>query len=458
MKSKVLSPMDAAFLAMESKRTPMHVGGLMVFRAPTADAGFLRSLFADLRASRVFRAPWNRQIESLLPPTWKEARQVDVEYHVRHWALPDPGGERELGQLIARLHSIPIDLSRPPWEFHLIEGLERDRFAIYVKLHHAMADGVSGARLLLRSLSEDPTVQQAEPFWSNPGLRRSIDRTRKPDAEPWIDSVLRQLQGLPQAGASLLEAGDAVRDSMASVMGPLKAPPSLLNSRVRGQRRFATQQYRLERLKKIAAAANCSVNDVVLCICASALRRFLVERQALPEASLTAGVPVSIRRDGDDSVGNAVSMIVVSLATHIVDPVERLGAISQSTRTGKARLDRLSAGAVTPYTLLMMAPYAMQLITGIGASTRPIFNLVVSNLPGPSQPLYLRGAPLEAMYPVSVVTHGQALNITCLSYNGSLNFGFTACRDSLPSMQNIAVYCGEALVELEEALAAQAAA
>lgn len=450
--------MDAAFLAMESNRTPMHVGGLMVFRAPTTDARFLRNLFTDLRASRAFREPWNRQIDASFPPTWQEARRVDVEHHVRHWALPEPGGERELGQLIARLHSMPIDLSRPPWEFHLIEGLERHRFAVYVKLHHAMADGVSGARLLLRSLSEDPAVQQAEPFWAPPARKPSADRHHQQDASPWIGSVLRQIQGLPQAGASLLEAGDAVRGSMAAVMGPLKAPTSPINSRVRGQRRFATQQYRLERLKKIAAVAKCSVNDVVLCICAGSLRRFLIERLALPDVSLTAGVPVSVRQDGDDSVSNAVSMIVSSLATNIADPMERLRAISQSTQASKARLDRLSAGAVTPYTLLMMAPYAVQLITGIGASKRPVFNLVVSNVPGPAQTLYLRGAQLEAIYPVSVVTHGQALNITCLSYNGTLNFGFTACRDSLPSMQNIAVYCGEALVELEKALATVKAA
>lgn len=453
--TKLLNPLDAAFLAMESRRTPMHVGGLMVFRMPKSEPQFLQTLFADLRATKHFRDPWRRYIRGTalgLPPhAWVNAAVVDGEHHVRHWALPKPGGERELGQLIAKLHSIPIDLSRPPWEFHLIEGLERDRFAIYVKVHHALADGISGAKLVLRSLSERSDTIQAEPFWgeseSGGATARKLRHPKSADRSP-----LRLVREVQKVGKAILEAGNAVGTSISETLGPLKAPPSTLNVKVGGQRRFATQQIPLNRIKRVAEAAKCSANDVLLAVCSGAIRRFLVERNALPRESLTAGVPVSVRKRGDDALGNAVSMIIVSLATNVIDPVSRLSEIVRSTRAGKARLEALSAEAVAPYTLLMMAPYAAQLITGWGASRRPVFNLVVSNVPGPTNRLYLRGAPLEAFYPVSIVTHGQALNITCLSYDGALNFGLTACRDSLPSMQNIAVYCGDSLRDLEGAL------
>jgi WS/DGAT/MGAT family acyltransferase len=218
--------------------------------------------------------------------------------------------------------------------------------------------------------------------------------------------------------------------------------------RVAGQRRFATQQYPLEQLKTLAKNADASLNDIVLYICGTALRRFLLERNCLPELPLTAGIPVNIRPADDEGTGTAISFMIASLATNVADPLKRLETIKDSTKTAKNHLQSLPRNTLNQYTMLMMSPYILQLLSGLGGRMRPAFNVTISNVPGPDHALYYNGSKLEAMYPVSLIAHGGALNITCLSYDGSLNFGYTGCRDTLPSMQNLAVYSGEALDEL----------
>jgi diacylglycerol O-acyltransferase len=233
---------------------------------------------------------------------------------------------------------------------------------------------------------------------------------------------------------------------------PFTAPLSVLNGRVREKRRFATQQFAMERLRNLAKAADCTLNDVVLAICGGALRRFLEERGGLPDKSLTTGIPVSVRPAGDEDGGNAITFIIASLGTDLADARERLAAIRASVRHAKDHVQSLPKQAMMQYTVLLMAPTILTLLTGIGGRTRPMFNITISNVPGPDKPLYFRGAELVAIYPASIVTHGQALNITCESYAGSMNFGFTGCHASLPSMQRLAVYAEDALAELEAAM------
>jgi len=226
----------------------------------------------------------------------------------------------------------------------------------------------------------------------------------------------------------------------------------VLNGRVREKRRFATQQFSMERLRTLAKAAGCTLNDVVLAICAGALRRFLLERDSLPEGSLTAGIPVSVRPREDEGSGNAITFIIATLGTDIADAKDRLEAIRNSVRHAKDHVQSLPKQAMLQYTILLMAPTIITLLTGIGGRTRPMFNITISNVPGPDKPLYFRGAELLATYPASIVTHGQALNITCQSYAGSMNFGFTGCHSSVPSLQRLAVYSAEALQDLEAAI------
>ncbi|MFT7127602.1 MAG: diacylglycerol O-acyltransferase [Pseudoalteromonas tetraodonis] len=264
-----------------------------------------------------------------------------------------------------------------------------------------------------------------------------------------LDGVRHQADNVPElfkVASNMVKAARTPNDPMGL---PFDAPNSILNGRIHGQRRYATQLYTVTRLKTLAKAADCTLNDIVLAICAGALRRFLLEADALPEKPLTAGIPVSVRPKGDEETGNAITFIIASLGTDIADPAERLAEIKASTQSAKENLKQLSADAMMQYTMALMAPYIGSLITGVGGRTRPVFNLTISNVPGPQQDLYVHGARMEAFYPTSLITHGQALNITIHGHADTLGFGFIGCRDTLPSMQNIAVYTGEALEELE---------
>ncbi len=459
-----LNPLDAAWLFTESRATPNHVGGLLQFRLPEdAPQDFLRLMMAEFRNHRSFTAPWNRRLKIAFNknpiPAWIEDDAIDLEYHVRHAALPWPGGERELGELIGRLQSSPIDLARPPWECTIIEGLAGNRFAMFIKMHHSLIDGVSGMKLLERAMAVDPKRSLSlPPFWSagtpssaKPARSRPTPSMANVTAAA-IEGLSAQAKSLPQLIAAFGKIIKRIGDPSDGLAVPFNAPRSVLNGRVREKRRFATQQFPIDDLRAIASAADCTLNDVVLVLCGSALRRFLMERDQLPEKALTVGIPVSVRPKDDEGTGNAISFILATLATDVEDPLERLQAIKTSVRHAKAHVQSLPRQAMMQYTMLLMAPTIVTLLTGMGGRTPPMFNITISNVPGPEKPLYFRGAQLLSVYPASIVTHGQALNITCESYAGQMNFGFTGCHTSMPSMQKLAVYTADALAELQAAL------
>lgn len=458
---KRLGTLDASWLAVESEDTPMHVGTLQIFSLPEgAPETFLRDMVTRMKEAGDIASPWGYKLAwsgflgRLVAPYWVEDKKIDLDYHVRHSALPRPGGERELGILVSRLHSNPLDFSRPLWECHVIEGLENNRFALYTKMHHSMIDGISGVRLMQRVLTTDPDRREMLPPWSVKPQRRRGSKTDKEATIPAavsqaMDALKLQADMAPrlwQAGNRLVHS---VRHPEDGLTAPFTGPVSILNHRVTPQRRFATQHYQLDRLKALAHASGGSLNDIVLYLCGTALRRFLVEQDQLPDIPLTAGIPVNIRPSDDEGTGTQISFMIASLATDEPDPLTRLQDIKTSTRRAKEHLQKLPRSALTQYTMMLMSPYILQLMSGLGGRMRPVFNVTISNVPGPQQTLYYEGARLEAMYPVSLIAHGGALNITCLSYAGSLNFGYTGCRDTLPSMQKLAVYTGEALEEIE---------
>jgi WS/DGAT/MGAT family acyltransferase len=421
----------------------------------------MRRLMAGFRSHRHFKPPWNRRLKVPFNknplPSWVEDDDIDLEYHVRHAALPWPGGERELGELVGRLQSQPLDLSRPPWECTVIEGLEGNRFALFIKMHHSLIDGVSGMKLLQRAMSPDRAKSlRMPPFWASgkaPARRKreAPTPTLAAATEAALEALKGQARSLPQLAAAFGQILKRVGDPSRGLVVPFDSPVSILNGRVREKRRFATQQFSMDRLRALATAAGGTLNDVVLAICGGALRRFLLERDALPEKSLTTGIPVSVRPKDDEGAGNAISFIVATLATDVADPVERFRAIRDSVSHAKAHVQALPRAAMMQYTVLLMAPTIGTLLTGIGGRTRPMFNITISNVPGPEKPLYFRGAELLAIYPASIVTHGQAVNITCQSYAGSMNFGFTGCHSTVPSLQKLAPYAADALEELEAA-------
>jgi diacylglycerol O-acyltransferase / wax synthase len=455
---RALNPLDWAFLAAESGPTMMHVGAMMTFSPPPRfNPELLREMMDEVRTQTRAYPPWSlklRHPDWLASPLqrWVEDRDFDPEYHVRRSALPKPGDERELGILVSRLHSHPIDFKRPPWEVHFIEGLEGGRIALYFKVHHALVDGYTGIKLLSRSLSSTAEETDKPLFFALPPERR--ERGSAVDAavatfESLLGKVRTQFATTAQVGSALKQA---LQPKKSGLVAPMQAPKSIINRTISRNRRFATQQVPLKRLKAVAKGYGGTVNDVALALCSIALRRWARELAALPDAPLTAMLPVNIRPKDDPGGGNAVGAILASLATDIDDPAECIAAIIDSTQRAKAQLQGMSANGIMQYSALLMAPLLLSQVPGTVGRIRPAFNLVVSNVPGPADALYFRGFKMEAYYPISIPLDGYGLNITLVSYGDQLNFGFIGCRDSVPHLQRLAVYAGEALGQLEAGL------
>lgn len=461
--SRWASPLDAAFLVAESPETLMHVGSLLHFTYPPGEEDtFLRDLADDLRAAPV-EPPWSLRLQTrriMRQPVHRfvEDTHVDMGYHVRHSALPAPGGEREMGVLVSRLHSNQIDFRRPPWEIHLIEGVGPNRFAVYIKIHHSLVDGFTAMRFLQRGLSESAADRTHPHFFSL--VRRPRSAETKPEPVGDIASILRSvsasLTALPAVARTLAETQLRRGQTSTRAVTSYQAPMSILNGRTGRSRRFATQQYDLDRLRAVAKERGVTLNDVLMAICAGGLRRFLAELDELPDRPLIGFIPVNVRAASSDGGGNYVGATLVSLATDVSDPAARLSAIASSSRAAKARMRGMSGDAVIAYSAMLLAPAALQItraMTGVPLPMPLTLNVCISNVPGPTKPLYWRGARLEATYPVSIPGHSMALNITAQSYAGTLDVGFVGDRESLPHLQRLAVYTGEALAELEAASA-----
>jgi diacylglycerol O-acyltransferase len=445
-----LSVLDATFLNVEKRETPMHVAGLQVFRLPAnAKSDFVKDVVRALRTPTALANPWNLKLAdvmlSRMAPAMVEDRNVDLDYHVRHSALPAPGGERELGELVSHLHSQTLDRSRPLWTCHVIEGIEGNRFALYVKIHHALVDGQRGMKLLTRCLG----TKAADGNWCAPWDAAASER-----AAPAAGKQKAQAAKTAPVALSRV-ARDALIPLLRRPRGeepirlPFEAPPSIFNGRVTGARRVATQRLDLARVQTVAKHFKASVNDVFLALCSTALRRHLCEGGSLPERSLIAGVPISLRGEHSAAdAGNAVGFLWAALGTELSDPVERLRSIRESMSVSKRHLQTLPPKVRSALTMMTMTPVIAVLLSGQGARIRPSMNVVISNVPGPSQTLYLGRAKMQGMYPVSIPFQGLGLNITCVSYAGQLTVGITGSRDGVPHLQRIAVYLGEALDQL----------
>jgi len=447
--------MDGMFLLADTRETPMHVGGLQIFKVPSrARAHFVANLYAKLRTFPVSVPPLNYQltggIAGTVLPSWEVVEDVDLDYHVRHSALPGPGGERELGMLVSRLHSTRMDLSRPLWEYHLIEGLAGRRFAVYTKLHHAMVDGAAAMRLV--NLATDAAASFGPPFWADESKRPQASSARSSSLlESLSTTIGDEVKSLPSLARSLATTaqtalGMGAEPDLASIA---EAPRTLLNVRVGAQRRVATYAVSLQRLKAIGTAAGGTINDVVLAACGGALRRYLAERGALPEHTLIAAVPMALSHATGAAAGNAVSALNARLGTDIEDVRQRFETICRTTAAGKAQLKGMTPTAAMHFVTLLSLPLLLTWLPGVDQLIGPQSNLIISNVPGPRERLYFHGAEMVAHYPVSQVGHGMALNITVLSYAGGLYFGFVACADGVPSVQRLAVHMEAAMVELE---------
>jgi diacylglycerol O-acyltransferase len=459
--------LDSGFLYLETREAPMHVGSLNLFEFPARvnQRKFMSRLGDSYRSTTALRRPFAHRVEHgflgrLGPLYWEHDPNLDLDYHVQHSALPRPGRYRELFALVSRLHSTLLDRSRPLWEAHLIEGLQDRQFAVYTKAHHATIDGVAGIRLLEGCCSPDPGAQTDLSPLSVEALelmRQQHGYGRKPHDAPSefeIKAIAEFFKAQFNTSAHFL---GVIRSYAATWLGmgdglavPWRhVPHTVLNTSVSAARRFVAQSWSIERVRAVSDAADVTINDVVLAMCSGALRRYLDEQGEHPDHSLRALVPVSVRQKDDFESPVAISYIVADLGTRHDDPADRLDAIVESTRAGKHMLSELTAREASLYATLIQTPLFIANLMGI-ADWFPPVSTVISNVPGPKQRLYWNGAPLLGAYPASAVFHGFALNITFVSYDGRLDFGIMACRQTVPRVQRLVDYLEQSLAELEE--------
>jgi len=464
---KPLSPTDQLFLWLEKRQQPMHVGGLQIFSFPDdAPDDYVARLAEQLRNDTEVTAPFNRRLDSrLAQPVWVQDKHLDLEHHFRFEALPTPGRIRELLALISAEHSHLMDRERPLWEFHLIEGLGERQFAVYIKIHHSLVDGISAMRMFQRMLSTDPSKRNMPPIWDL-SARPRRDEGRDDDSSGpslWgsISHLLgesgKQLGTVPTVARELLRTFNTARKDPA-YNSIFHAPRSILNQKITGSRRFAAQSYCLKRIKAVCHAYGATVNDVVTAMCASALRTYLMNLDELPEKPLIAMVPVSLRKyesvasekaEGSQPEGNQVGVLLANLHTDESHAGTRLRKIHQGIQEAKDRYSHMSPSEILNYTALTLTPAAFHLLTGMAPKWQT-FNVVISNVPGPKKTCYWNGAKLEGMYPVSIAMDRLALNMTLTSYNDQVEFGLIGCHRTLPSLQRMLDYLEDGLVELEQ--------
>ena len=428
----------------------MHVGGLFLFEIPeNAPETFVRDLVEEIRQSKSIPVPpFNNRLNGLF---WDEDEEFDIDHHFRHIALPHPGRIRELLVYISQQHSSLIDRAKPLWTCDIIEGIEGNRFAMYFKIHHAMVDGVAGMRLIEKSLSKTPEEKHVVPLWCVESKRTKRLKVPKPSTNK-IKSILggikSQLEVTPKVIHELSQTIFKEMGKNPDYVSTFQAPVSILNQRVSASRRFAAQSFELSRLRKISKALGVTINDVVLAVCSGALREYLISHNSLPKKPLIAMVPASLRTD-DSDVSNRITMILANLGTHKDQPLERLEIIRRSMQNSKQRFSRMTANEILNYSAVVYGPAGLNIMSGM-LPKRQAFNLVISNVPGPREPLYWNGAKLDALYPASIVMDGQALNITMTSYLDKLEVGLTACRNALPKMQNLLTHLEDEIQRFEE--------
>jgi diacylglycerol O-acyltransferase len=461
-----VDPTAAGFLIAENRRMPMHVGGLQLFTKPEgAGRSFVQDLYAHLKESDdiapLFLKHPVRSVRTAGQYVWVEDDQFDIEYHVRHSALPRPGRIRELLELCSRLHSTRLATERPLWEWHLIEGLRDGRVAMYAKLHHALVDGVSAMRLLQSVLSGDPTRTDMPAPWEKQLAAGKVQEVRPVTDTSLADIPLQAYRSALGIGAEAAGLPAALIKTLARSLRnetssfALYAPRTILNQPITAARRFAAQGWPLERLRSVGKATGTTMNDVVLAMCSGAMRTYLLELDALPEVTLVSMVPVGLKAKeshvASGTGGNAVGAVMVKLGTDLPRATDRLQAVHESMVDGKRALAEMTPTQILAMSALGQAPAILGPIFRMGGLVKPPYNLIISNVPGPRTTQYFNGMRLDGTYPLSIPIDGMALNITCNSYADQMAFGLTGCRRTVPHLQRLLTHLDTELAALEDA-------
>lgn len=456
---KHLSGLDATFLHLETPEMPMHVGSLNVLDLPKGYKGDFYEDAKQFMASRIHLADVFTRKLALMPfdmsnPVWVDDEDIDLDYHVRHITLPKPGTNRQLQQYVARLHSSLIDRSRPMWEFYIIDGLKSGQAALYTKVHHAGIDGQAGVEVGKAIFDLEATGRVVKPPRSRPrahnyqlGMAELATAALRNTAQQYI-KLFKMAPAIARAIGGLAKPDEKAAEK-AAASAPKKfnlfAPRTSLNVSITNQRTFAGRTISLAETKYVAKHFGVSLNDVVMATVAGALRHYLADNNELPAKPLVAGVPVSLREAGDDTANNQASMILVSLATDITDPIQRLKAINASSTSSKSTMNRFKAIVLDDFPTFA-APWLVSGIasmvgrSGIVNLLPPAANVAISNVAGAPFPMYFAGALVTCYYPVSIASHGTALNVTVQSYNGRMDYGLIACRRAVPDITEIGDY------------------
>ncbi len=465
----MVSPIDptaVGFLLAENRSMPMHVGGLALYKKPEgAGRNYIRDLYDQMRSSEeiapLFLRHPHRSPRTAGQFVWETDEQFDIEHHFRHSALPKPGRVRELLELCSRLHSTRLAWDRPLWEAHVIEGLRDGRVAMYTKLHHALVDGVSAMRLLSAIHSPDPDERDMPAPWAKrnrPPKAVSEQAALETSLSDVPMSALRTAMGITaeaagMPGALIKTLNKSIRNETSALS--LYAPRTILNQQITGSRRFAAQDWPVERLRAIGKATGTTINDVVIAMCSGAMRTYLLELNELPDTSLVAMVPIGLHAKQSQIAsaegGNAVGSIMVKMGTELADPGARLRSVHQSMKAGKEALSSMTQIQILAMSALGQAPAILPVMLKMSGVAKPPYNLIISNVPGPRTTQYFNGAQLMGNYPLSIPIHGMALNITCTSYDGKMCFGLTGCRRTVPHLQVLLQYLDEELAALERA-------
>ncbi|HUY86513.1 MAG TPA: wax ester/triacylglycerol synthase family O-acyltransferase [Acidimicrobiales bacterium] len=453
--------MDASFLYLETPSVHMHVGGVFVFDGKDLDRSPYEAISELIESRLHLLPPFRRRLVEvpfgLHHPIWIEDPDFQLSYHLRSAALPAPGGENELAQFAADIMSRQLDRTRPLWETYVVEGLRDGMFAFITKTHHAAIDGVSGAELAVNLLDLTPEIVEV-PQPEEPWIPDKV-----PTDFEMVSHAMRSLSRQPfsalKAFRRTVEVALNVRErnrqpGVNPPPGPFSAPKTSLNGTISAHRRISFTDISLDEVKLVKNTFGGTVNDVVLAVCSGALKAYLEDRGEMPEESLVAAIPISVRtEDEKGTLGNRVSAMLASLATAIDDPVKRYAAICEGTRSAKEQDQAVGAASLTEW-----AEFASPAIAGRAArmmsnvrvfdKVRPLFNVTVSNVPGPNFPLYSVGSKMVAMYPMGPIMDGIGLNITVMSYMGRMHFGLLGCWETVPRIDSIGTYLNESLAEL----------
>jgi WS/DGAT/MGAT family acyltransferase len=469
--------MDASFVALETRNSPMHIGSLLIYNPATAPGGFvrfkdiLRFFESRMQLSKTMRQRLVRVPFDLDYPYWIEDGDFDLEYHVRHLALPKPGDWRQLCIQAARIFARPLDLTRPPWEFTVIEGLDNipgvapGSYAMVTKVHHAAIDGMSGIDLMeaLHTLDPNEPPPNAPDTWQP----EEVPNIATLLAKSWLNGIANPARQLEVAAKAVPGLANAIKGLAAKdfkLHGEMLAPRTRFNAVLSTARVIEGRSVPLADIKAIRTLVpGAKVNDVFLAIVGGAMRKYLAAHDDLPDKTLTAMAPISVRgKDEKGDMGNQVAAMIAPLGTHIADPVERLAYVHSQTVNSKAMTDAIGARNMTEMSKVSPALFmalGAQLYTRLGLANRvsPPFTTVVTNVPGPPVPIYSTGSRLESMMGLICLTDGMALGHTVQSYCDEATITFTACRQIVPDPEFYGQCIEDSFNELRDAARAASA-